>query len=39
MDAKVFLEALDELEAQKGISKQSILDALKESLRKAYAKQ
>ena len=39
MDAKVFLEALDELEAQKGISKQSIIEALKESLRKAYAKQ
>ena len=39
MDAKKFLEALDELEAQKGISKQSIIDALKESLRKAYAKQ
>ena len=39
MDATKFLEALDELEAQKGISKQSILEALKESLRKAYAKQ
>lgn len=39
MDATKFLEALDELEAQKGISKQSIIDALKESLRKAYAKQ
>lgn len=39
MDATKFIEALDELEAQKGISKSSILDALKESLRKAYAKQ
>ena len=39
MDATKFLEALDELEAQKGISKQSIIEALKESLRKAYAKQ
>lgn len=39
MDATKFLEALSELEAQKGISKQSILDALRESLRKAYAKQ
>ena len=39
MDATKFLEALDELEAQKGISKKSIIDALKESLRKAYAKQ
>jgi len=39
MDATKFLEALDELEAQKGISKQSIIDALKESLRKAYARQ
>ena len=39
MDATKFLEALSELEAQKGISKQSILDALRESLRIAYAKQ
>ena len=38
MDATKFLEALDELEAQKGISKQSIIDALKESIRKAYVK-
>lgn len=38
MDAKVFMEALDELEATKGISKQSIIDALKEALRKALEK-
>lgn len=39
MDGKIFLEALDELEAQKGISKESILDALKEALKKAYIKE
>ena len=38
MDAQKFLEALNELEATKGISKESILTALKESLRKAYVK-
>lgn len=38
MDASKFLEALTELEAQKGISKESILNALKEALRKAYVK-
>lgn len=38
MDATKFLEALNEIEATKGISKKSILDALKESLRKAYVK-
>ena len=38
MDAKVFMEALDEIEATKGISKQSIIDALKEALRKALEK-
>lgn len=38
MDAKVFMEALDEIEATKGISKQSVLEALKEALRKALEK-
>lgn len=38
LDAKLFMEALDELEAQKGISKEAIISALKEALRKAYAK-
>lgn len=38
MDAKVFMEALDEIEATKGISKKSILDALTEALRKALEK-
>lgn len=38
MDASKFLEALTELEAQKGISKESILNALKEAIRKAYVK-
>lgn len=38
MDAKVFMEALDEIEATKGISKQSIIEALKEALRKALEK-
>ena len=38
MDAKVFMEALDEIEATKGITKQSIVDALKEALRKALEK-
>lgn len=38
-NAKVFFEALDELEKEKGISKQSIIDALKEALAKAYIKQ
>lgn len=39
MDAKKFLEALDELEAQKGISKESIIEGLKEALKKAYIKE
>ena len=38
MDAKSFMEALKELEAQKGISRTDILLALKEALRKAYVK-
>lgn len=38
MDAKQFMEALDELELQKGIAKEDILAALKEALRKAYTK-
>ena len=39
MDSKVFMEALDEIEAQKGISKQSIIDALKEAIKKAYIRE
>ncbi len=39
MDSKVFMEALDEIEAQKGISKQSIVDALKEAIKKAYIRE
>ena len=38
IDAKAFLEALDELEKAKGVSKESILENLKESLEKAYVK-
>ena len=38
IDAKAFLEALDELEKAKGVSKESILENLKESLEKAYIK-
>lgn len=38
MDAKVFMEALDEIESTKGISKESILSALKEALKKALEK-
>ena len=38
MDAKVFMEALDEIEATKGISKSSIIEALKEALKKALEK-
>ena len=34
MDATKFMEALDEIEATKGISKESIIAALKESLAK-----
>ncbi len=38
-DAKQFLEALDELESSKGISKESILKALQEALEKGFKKQ
>ncbi|MFA5481669.1 MAG: transcription termination factor NusA [Bacilli bacterium] len=38
-DQKQFFEALELLEAQKGISKESILSALKEAITKAYIKQ
>lgn len=38
MDATKFMEALDEIEATKGISKESIISALKESLKKALEK-
>ena len=33
------MEALDEIEAQKGISKQSIIEALKEAIKKAYIRE
>ncbi len=39
MDGKIFMEALDEIENQKGISKESIISALKEAIRKAYIKE
>ena len=39
INAADFLAALEEIEASKGISKQSILDFLQESLIKAYRKQ
>lgn len=39
MDATKFLEALEELEASKGISKESIIKALEEALHKALEKQ
>ena len=38
MDATKFMEALDEIEATKGISKESIIAALKEALKKALEK-
>ena len=38
-DAKQFLEALNELEVQKSISKESILAALKEAMEKGFKKQ
>lgn len=36
IDAKQFMEALDQLEETKGIAKEDILEALKEALRRAY---
>lgn len=39
INAKEFVLALEEIEQQKGISKQSIIDALKEAMEKAYRKQ
>ena len=39
INAKDFLEALEEIEASKGISKETILQMLEESLIKAYRKQ
>ena len=39
MDATKFLEALEEIAESKGISKEAIITALRESLRKAYEKQ
>ena len=38
IDAKQFMEALDQLEETKGIAKEDILEALKEALRKAYVR-
>ena len=39
INGKVFLEGLNELEASKGISKEVILNALKEAMTKGYKKQ
>ena len=39
MDGKAFIEALEQIEAEKGISKESIIEALKVALRKAYNKE
>ena len=38
-NAKAFLEALDEIEASKGISKETVLQGLKETIAKAYKKE
>ena len=38
MDAKVFMEGLEEIEKQKGIKKESVIQALSEAIRKAYIK-
>ena len=39
MDATKFLEALEEIAEAKGISKEAIINALRDSLKKAYEKQ
>ena len=39
MDGKAFIEALEQIENEKGISKESIIEALKVALRKAYIKE
>lgn len=39
INAKEFIKALDELEATKGISKESIIKALKEAMEKGFVKQ
>ncbi|MCF0116795.1 MAG: transcription termination factor NusA [Bacilli bacterium] len=39
MDFKVFMKALDEIEEQKHVSKDAILQALKESMEKGFIKQ
>ena len=39
MDATKFLEALEEIAEAKGISKEAIIEALRESLKKALEKQ
>ena len=38
MNARELLNALDAFEQEKGISKEVVLDALKEALEKAYKK-
>ncbi len=38
MDAKAFLEALEEIEISKGINKQTVLTALEEALKRVYTK-
>ena len=37
-DAKIFLEALEELEKEKGISKESLLETVEQALLAAYKK-
>ena len=37
-DAKIFLEALEELEKEKGISKESLLSTVEQALLAAYKK-
>ena len=39
INAKEFIKALNELEATKGISKESIIEALKEAMEKGFIKQ
>ena len=39
IDAKQFLEALDEIETSKGISKVSVIESLKEAMTKGFKKQ
>lgn len=39
MNAKIFLEAVDAIETEKGIARELVLQALKEALQKAMKKQ